>query len=331
MQTSDSHAGKRHPANAGWAAWLDISRPQPSRSMGLLALGALLGLIIAGYGLFTAKGTRSHGVPPESIALVNNLPILRSDFITQVQTQFVTPFARTTTQQRKKVLEDMIAEELMVQRGLEIDLSSYDPDVRAAFVAGVELEVTADVLAEQPGEPQLRDYYARHRAKYVTEGVMRLRELVTRATGSVRMDQAISTAQQAVAALRAGKPIDAAMQQYHLVDSGRLMDAGRVDTGDILEFAAKAKLGVEMYGVASRLQSGEISDAIRQSDGAHIIVMLQHRVPVQQQYAAAADQVWTDYKNDGLADVRAANIKYLRDRADVLLSDDARSLEAWSK
>jgi parvulin-like peptidyl-prolyl isomerase len=297
--------------------------------MGLLALGALLGLIIAGYGLFTAKGTRSHDVPPEAIALVNNLPILRSDFITQVQTQF--PFERSTTQQRKKVLEDMIAEELMVQRGLEIDLSSYDPDVRAALVAGVELEVTADVLAEQPGETQLRDYYARHRAKYVTEGVMRLRELVARATGSVRVDEAISSAQQAVAALRAGKPIDAVMQQYHLVDSGRLLDAGRVDTGDILEFAAKAKLDVDVYGAASRLQSGEISDALRQSDGVHIIVMLQHRVPVQQEYAAAADQVWTDYKNDGLAGVRAANIKYLRGRADVLLSDDARSLEAWSK
>jgi hypothetical protein len=326
---SGSHAAERHPANAGWAAWRDLSRPQPSRSMGLLALGAVLGLIIAGYGLFTAKGTRSHGVPPESIALVNNLPILRSDFITQVQTQF--PFERSTTQQRKKVLEDMIAEELMVQRGLEINLSSYDPDVRAALVAGVELEVTADVLAEQPVEAQLREYYARHRAKYVTEGVMRLRELVARATESVRADEAISTAQTAVAALRAGKPIDAVMQQYHLVDSGRLMDAGRVDTGDILEFAAKAKLGVEMYGAASRLQSGEISDAIRQSDDAHIIVMLQHHVPVQQEYSAAADQVWTDYKNDGLADVRAANIKYLRSRADVLLSDDARSLEAWSK
>jgi hypothetical protein len=331
MQMSGSPAAERHPADAGWAAWRDISRPRPSRSMGLLALGALLGLIIAGYGLFTAKGTRSRGVPPEAIALVNNLPILRSDFITQVQTQFVIPFARSTTQQRKKVLEDMIAEELMVQRGLEIDLSSYDPDVRAAMVAGVELEVSADVLAEQPDEAQLRDYYARHRAKYVTEGVMRLHELVARATGSVSVDQAISTAQQAVAALRAGVPIDAVMRQYHLVDSGRLLDAGRVDTGDILEFAAKVKLGLEMYGAASRLQSGEISDAIRQSDGAHIIVMVQHRFPIQQEYEAAADKAWTDYKNDGLAGARAANIEYLRGRADILLSADARSLEAWSK
>jgi parvulin-like peptidyl-prolyl isomerase len=160
---------------------------------------------------------------------------------------------------------------------------------------------------------------------------MRLRELVAPASGSVSGDQAISTAREAVAALRAGKPIDAVMQQYHLVDSGRLMDAGRVDTGDILEFAAKAKLGVEIYGAASQLQSGEISDAIRQSDGAHIIVMLQHRIPVQQEYAAAADQVWTDYKNDAVASVRAANIRYLRSRADIIMSDDARSLEAWPK
>jgi len=303
--------------------------PQSTRrSIGMLALGALLGLVIAGYGLFTAKGTRSQGVPPEAMALVNGLPILRSDFMTQVQTQFATAFARSTSEQRRKVLADMIAEEILVQRGLEIDLSSYDPDVRAAMVAGVELEVAADVLAEQPSEPQLRDYYERHKAKYVNEGVMRLREIVSRATGSVSLAQATSTAQEAVNALRAGQPLEAVMQRYDLVDSGRLMDAGRVDTGDILEFAVKEKLGTEIYGVARGLRAGQISDTIRQRDGARIIVMVQRRMPVQQDYTAAADQVWTDYKNDALARVRTANIRYLRSRAAITLSDDARSLEA---
>jgi len=303
--------------------------PQSTRrSIGILALGALLGLIIAGYGLFTAKGTRSEGVPPEAMALVNGLPILRSDFMTQVQTQFATAFARSTSEQRRKVLADMIAEELLVQRGLEIDLSSYDPDVRAAMVAGVELEVAADVLAEQPSEPQLRDYYERHKAKYVSEGVMRLREIVSRATGSVSLAQATSTAQEAVNALRAGQPLEAVMQRYDLVDSGRLMDAGRVDTGDILEFAVKEKLGTEIYGVARGLRAGQISDTIRQRDGARVIVMVQRRMPVQQDYTAAADQVWTDYKNDAVARVRTVNIRYLRSRAAITLSDDARSLEA---
>jgi hypothetical protein len=303
--------------------------PQSTRrSIGMLALGALLGLVIAGYGLFTAKGSRSQGVPPEAMVLVNGLPILRSDFMTQVQTQFATAFARSTSEQRRKVLADMIAEELLVQRGLEIDLSSYDPDVRAAMVAGVELEVTADVLAEQPSEPQLRDYYERHKAKYVSEGVMRLREIVSRATGSVSLAQATSTAQEAVNALRAGQPLEAVMQRYDLVDSGRLMDAGRVDTGDILEFAVKEKLGTEIYGVARGLRAGQISDTIRQRDGARVIVMVQRRMPVQQDYTAAADQVWTDYKNDALARVRTSNIRYLRSRAAITLSDDARSLEA---
>jgi len=65
--------------------FFDLSKPHVRRSMVLLALGALLGLAIAGYGLFTAKGTRSRSVPPEDLALVNNRPILRSDFMAQVQ------------------------------------------------------------------------------------------------------------------------------------------------------------------------------------------------------------------------------------------------------
>jgi hypothetical protein len=94
--------------------FFDISKPSVRRSMTLLASGALIGLAIAGYGLFTAKGTRSRAVPPEAVALVNQRQILRSDFMTQTQTQFVLPFAQTTREQRRTVLEDMINEELMV-------------------------------------------------------------------------------------------------------------------------------------------------------------------------------------------------------------------------
>ncbi len=55
--------------------------------------------------------------------------------------------------------------------------------------------------------------------------------------------------------------------------------------------------------------------------------MMEHRLPVRQDYAAAADQVWTDYKNEAQARVREANVRYLRSRADILLSPEARELE----
>jgi len=311
--------------------FFDLSTPQIRRSMVFFALGALIGLLIAGYGLFTAKGTRSHSVPPDDLALVNNRPILRSDFMAQVQAQFALPFAQSTPDQREKVLQDLLAEELQVQRGLEIDLPSFDPDVRSAMVAGVELEITADVMAQQPTQVELRHYYEAHQSKYVGEGVLRMRDLVAKGGTAATTEQPMANAQQAVAALRAGMPLDQVMQHYRLEDSGALLDAGHVDTGEIFEFAAKAKLGLDIYAAAATLHGGQISDPIRQSDGAHLVVILEHRMPVQQDYATAADKVWTDYKNDAQARVREANVRYLRSRADILLSTDARALEAHAK
>jgi hypothetical protein len=307
--------------------FFDLSKPQVRRSMVFFSLGALIGLAIAGYGLFTARGTQSHSIPPEDLALVNGRPILRSDFMTQVQAQFTIPFAQSTPEQRRKVLEDMLDEELQVQRGLEIDLPSFDPDVRAALVAGVELEISADVLAQQPAEQQLRDYYEAHKGKYVSEGTLRMRDLVVKSGAGATTEQIVDTAQRAVTELRDGMPLEQVIRRYGLEDSGQLMDAGHVDTGEIFEFAAKAKLGKEVYAAAAKLQGGQVAGPIRQIDGAHVVVMVEHHMPLQQDYATAADKVWTDYKTEARTRVREANLQYLRSRARILLSTDARVLE----
>ena len=65
------------------AIW-DIHQPVGRRSMLLAAAASLIGLAIAGYGLFTAQGTRTAAVPAEDAALVNNVPILRADLIAQI-------------------------------------------------------------------------------------------------------------------------------------------------------------------------------------------------------------------------------------------------------
>jgi parvulin-like peptidyl-prolyl isomerase len=291
------------------------------RSMVLLAGGALIGLAIAGYGLFTAKGTRSHGVPPEAIALVNQRPILRSDFMTQTQTQFTLPFDQSSAQQRQKVLQDMINEELMMQRGLEIDLPSYDPDVRNALVAGVELEVTANVLAQQPTPEEMRAYYEAHKDKYSSEGVMQLRDLVIKPdTAHPAAGRATATA--AISALRKGQPLAAVIQKYGLVDSGRFMDAGHVDTGDIFQFAVRAKADDVIYNATLPLKAGEVSEPLEESDGVHLIVMLKHLFPVAQNFDEASNRVWTDIKNEAQAKVNAANIAYLKSRADIIVAPD---------
>jgi parvulin-like peptidyl-prolyl isomerase len=304
---------------------LDFSQPDPRRSLWLLALGASTGLALAGYGLFTAKGTRSSAVPPEAIALVNQRPILRSDFVTQLQTQYSVAFSQSTRAQRERVLADMIAEELMVQRGLEVDLPSYDPDVRQALVAGVELQLFADVLAERPSETELEDYYAKHRDKYVRDGVMRLRDLRLAASPERPAAACLDAANEAVRALRRGEALDAVMMRYGMADSRRLLDSGHVDTGDVFDFAAKARLDAPVFEAARQLHAGEISDPIMTSDGVHVVVMLKRVAPAQRSFAEVSNEVWRDMSDDAKRRVRAANFEYLRSKADIQLADDAHA------
>ena len=302
--------------------YFDASNPSNRRSMVLLACGALIGLAIAAYGLFTAKGTRSSGVPAEAVALVNQRQILRSDFMTQTETQYSVPFAQTTREQRKKILEDMIDEELMMQRGLEIDLPSSDPDVRNALVAGVELEVTADVVAQQPTSEELHAYYERHRSRYSSEGIMQLRDLVVRTDASRSAAAAHAVAIKTAADIRAGQPLDEVIKRYGLVDSGRFMAAGHTDLGDIFEFAVRAKVDDALYNALSPLKDGEISDPVDESDGVHLIAMIKRRLPVSQTFEQASNRVWADVKREAEAKVRAANLVYLHGRADIVMAPD---------
>jgi parvulin-like peptidyl-prolyl isomerase len=296
---------------------MDFTRVHTRRSLLLLAIGAITGIAIAGYGLFTAKGTRVHGVPPEAIALVNQRPILRSDYITQVQTQYSVRFADTTPVERRKVLDDMIAEEMMVQRGIEVDLPSFDPDVRSMLVAGVELQLFADVLAQKPNDAELQIYYDAHRANYIRDGEMRLRDLVAAVNPQRPLADAQRDAAAAIAALRQGAVLDKVMAQFNLADSRRLMDSGHVDLGDVFDFAARARLDPAVFAAARVLDTGQVSDPVTTADGVHVVVMVKRVAPAQRSFADVSNEVWRDVSEDAKRKVRENNLKYLRSKADI--------------
>ena len=73
---------------AGNTVWSDFRHINVRRSLLLMSAGALLGLSLAGYSLFTARGTSTLRVPPEDVALVNQQPISRSDYLAQLQTLY---------------------------------------------------------------------------------------------------------------------------------------------------------------------------------------------------------------------------------------------------
>jgi parvulin-like peptidyl-prolyl isomerase len=288
----------------------DLPTANPRRSLIFLAVGATVGLVLAGYSLFTAKGTATHTIPAEDIALVNQRPILMIDFVSQLQSVYGVSLADATAEQRGKILDDMIREELLVQRGLELDFPESDPDVRTALVTAVEQQVAGDVAAEQPTDADLAAYYAQHQDRFSSNGVMAVHDLVL-ASG----DKDAATA--AVAALRGGATLADIKARYGFKESGRTQ-------GEEFYFAAKAHLGDALYAAATALTSGQIGDPVAQPDGLHVLAMDKNTPPVPLAFPDARERVVNDYRRDAETRVQQQDERYLRAKADIRIAPGYR-------
>ena len=291
------------------------SQVNPTRSLLMMAAGAALGLAIAGFGLFTAKGTASNALPPEDVALVNGKPVLVSDFIAQIEAETGSPYSQSGRAERLKVVNDMIREELFVQRGLELDFPSSDPDTRSALVAAVEQQVAADVTAQQPSEAALQDWFNKHRASYASDGTMTLHELLLAGPADAA---AMAKAGEAVKALRAGTPLETVMAKYGLKESGRVND------GEEFYFAAKLHLGDKLFAVAQALPTGKVAEPQAAADGVHILSMVVNHMPVPQTYEEARQKVFFDFKKAEQNKLESADERYLRSKADIQIAKEFR-------
>jgi hypothetical protein len=292
------------------APWRDPSQISSARSFVAMAAGVLIGLILAGYSLFTARSASTLIVPAEDVALVNQQPVSRADYLALLQTLYGVDLSHATQDQRRKVLDDMIREELFVQRGKELDVASTDPDVRSALVNAVELEIAENAITSQPSEAALRQFFETHQERYVSEGVMRVKDLVfpASALGELPHDpQALKRA------------VNDAQTLAHL--NGR--DSGKTK-GEEFYFAAKIHLGDELFAAARDLGNGEVSRPIQLSDGIHVLDMEQNRHPVPFGFAAARAQVLSDYRNQAVDKLKLSGETFLRKRANVLIADDLR-------
>jgi parvulin-like peptidyl-prolyl isomerase len=218
--------------------------------------------------------------------------------------------------ERLKVLDEMLREELFVQRGLELDFPGTDPDTRTALVAAVEQQVVADVTIHQPADAELRKYFEENRANYSTEGTMTLHNLVLPKAKSSGPD-ALAAAQKAADALRAHMPLDEVAKTYGLQE---LVPEHASD--EQFYFAQRIHLGEPIYERALALGDGEVTAPIAAADGVHVIQMIKHVKPLPLTFERVRSQVLNDYVTAAKKRLEDADLKYLRDKADILIADD---------
>jgi hypothetical protein len=331
------------------------SQVNVTRSMVLCAIGAVVGLAIAGVGLFSARGTATHNVPPEDIALVNQRPVLRSDFVTQLEGETGESFDQATRAEKLKVLDEMIREELLVQRGLELDFAETDQMTRNALAMAMDQQALAEATTSQPSEQQLREFFDKNPARYASDGILTVRHLVlVGAGGSVGAgDGAASGGGKGGAASASGGDRSGGVGGDGVGKSGtggaggeqamqkarEAVAALRANTpveavmakfglteprndGDEFYFAAKIHLGDAVYAQALRMKEGEVSEPLQAADGIHIVRVVKNKVPVPLSFEHARLQGLTDLKNAQQERLIAATMKFLRERSKILIAPD---------
>jgi parvulin-like peptidyl-prolyl isomerase len=286
-----------------------LSEVNTTRSMVFCAIGAVVGLVIAGVGLFQARGTATNTVPPENIALVNQRPILRTDFVTQLETETGETFDKTTRAERLKVLDEMIREELLVQRGLELDFAETDQATRNALATAMDQQVLAEVTTSQPTDQQLHEYFDKHPEKYASDGILTVRHVVVPAGAA-----SAKKASEVVSALKAGASVEEVISRFGLSEPR--------NDADEFYFAARIHLGDTLFAQAAKLKAGEVTEPLSQADGVHIVKVLENKLPVPLTFERARLQVLTDYKNAQQERIMAATMKFLRERSKILIAKD---------
>jgi parvulin-like peptidyl-prolyl isomerase len=283
------------------------------RAVILYALGAVIGLGIAGYGLFTAQGTSTRTVPPEDVATVNQRPILRSDFITQLENETGAPFAQASRAQQLKVLEEMVREELLVQRGLELDFAETDQDTRNALVAAMsQLAVAQVTLAGVPDENALRKFFTEHPQQYKTQGTMTVRDLYLPFTDSPHATT-LARAQQARAALLT-EPVDSVVSRYGLKEDAR--------NEEDWYWVAQLHLGAPLFDHLKTLSANEVSEPLALENGVHVVKVLKNVPPVPLTFEQAKRQLANEYATAAETRLTEETLRFLQGRARILIATD---------
>lgn len=122
-----------------------------------LILGALAGLVTAGYGILR-QDTTAQEMPDTAIARVNETMISRDRFEREQERFSDSTGNALSLSDQALLLDNLVDEELLLQRGLALGMAQSDVTVRTAIINSLVASVTAEADAATPSDEELSAY-----------------------------------------------------------------------------------------------------------------------------------------------------------------------------
>jgi len=282
----------------------------------LLLLGAALGLGLASAGLLEAP--RDPGrLPLDAAAVVGDRTILRVDYqrvLAGVAGDLRSPVDEAM---RKRVLDRMIDEELLVQRALELGLAVIDRRVRGELTSGLIDSIVTEVDGEEPSARDVARHYDENVDFFTRPGRLRARTIyfsARRNDGDAR-GTALARATAARARLLAGEDADAV--------EAALGDRQVSPVPNALLPASKIRdyVGPSVLEALQGLEAGRWSEPVESGAGVHLAIALEREGRVVPALAEIESLVRQDLQRRRGDEALRAYLDELRARTPILIDE----------
>ena len=154
----------------------DANPAATARPPWLLFLGAAIGLAIATYGLVEAR-SEARALPDTTAAVVGERTIRTVDYqrvLAGVEGDLRSPIDDAL---RRRVLDRMIDEELLVQRALDLGLAVVDRRVRGELTSGLIDSIVSEADAQEASAREIARHYEKNVDFFTRPGRLRVQTL----------------------------------------------------------------------------------------------------------------------------------------------------------
>jgi hypothetical protein len=276
------------------------------RSSAFLALGSMLGLVLAAGSILASGRNAGVTLPPDTVARVNGVPIRVEDYRRALDAVASDRRGAPDDAMRRHVLDRLIDEELLVQRGLELGLARVDPRVRRELAAAVVGEAVTEGERE-PSPEELRTFYEVERGFFARGGRLHVRQVFVAAAAPDAEDRA----RTAMARLRDGDDASRVREALGDPEPAPIPDAP-LTPAKLAEY-----LGPTALRAALTLAPGTVSDPVRSASGFHVLFLVSRDAEVVPPLADIEDEVRDEWQRRSGESSLRARLDALRAHASV--------------
>ncbi len=292
------------------------SRNDHTGSPWLLFLGAAIGLSLAAFGLLETPGG-SQSLPGDAAARVGERTIRRIDYervLAGVEGDRRNPIDEAT---RRRVLDRMIDEELLVQRALELGLAAVDRRVRGELTSGLIDSIVGEADANQPSDSEVASHFEDNIDFFSRTGRLHAQTLLFSTRRDAQRGDGTAEERAAAAARRLHSGEEAGQVEKQLADP----QISPLPDGMLPPTKIRDYVGPVILKALEALPQGEWSEPIQSGSGYYLARVIRREPRVVPNFDEVAGLVRQDLKRRRGDGALRRYLDDLRSQKSVVIDD----------